>query len=168
MQRFLLVATLFASTPAIAQPALNIEGEPELVVEKKALQKKIYGESSGIGFTFCSAFVRGFTLGLSEIVMHQFSDDDFPVFDDASKINPRTSAAGTVLGIIVLAGIVYSLLELPVSRRLAARKARRSIPAVKRPYEPGELDVIVGAFVTRDGYEFVVMRYSRKPDNLLN
>lgn len=166
MLTLLLIAMLQASTPAVAEPARSIEGERERFdVDKKALQQKIYGESSGIGFTFCSAFVRSVTLGLSGVVVRQFGDQDFPMLDDARKINPRAAAAGTVLGGIVLAGIVYTSLIQTLLRRRARRKALRSIPVIEQSEQP---DGIVGSFVTQDGHEFVVIRHSRKADNSVN
>jgi hypothetical protein len=181
MRRFLLVAMLFASTPAVAEPAPRIASAYEQYIAdqkamKSAMQTKIYGESSGIGFTFSSAFIRGATLGISEIVIRQFGDEDFPVFEEAAKVNPRASALGTLLGVLVLAGLVYSSLMPIVWRRRVARDAARkpvrrpvhAIPAVARPAEPDGLDGIVGFFVTRDGYEFVVRRQSRNADHTFN
>ena len=179
MLRFTLIAMLFASTPAVADPAQGIEGRHErfdvdttaLQDEEKALQRQVYGESSGIGFTFCSAFVRGLTLGVSPIVVRYLTGPSFPAFDEAREINPRTSAVGTILGVIVLAGIVYTSRVLALLRRRSARYVRNFVPMVKQPdapAEPDEPDGIVGSFITRDGYDFVVMRDSRNVDDTLN
>jgi len=157
---------LFASTPAIAEPALSIEGGPErFEADQNALRQKLYGGSFGISFTFCSAVVRGATLGVSDIVMRLLGDPDSPVLDEARKVNPRTSAVGTVLGGIVLASLVYLSLLPVLWRRRDARKPLRPIPTVEPPAAP---DGIVGYFVTRDGYEFVVTRQSRKADDAFN
>jgi hypothetical protein len=184
MRSLLWVAMLFASTPAVAEPAPRIASAYEqYVADQKAMQTKmqtkIYGESSGIGFTFSSAFIRGATLGISEIVLRQFGDEDFPVFEEAAKVNPRASALGTLLGGLVLAGLVYGALMPIVWRRRIARdaarkpvrRAVRAIPAVERPEGdagPDGLEDVVGFFVTRDGYEFVVMRQSHNPDHTFN
>ena len=164
----MLVAILFASMLAVAEPARGIEGGHERFgPDEKALRTKIYGESSGIGFTFCSAFMRVFTLGVST----QLGGHDFPVFDEAREINPRASAAGAILGGIVLACLVSLPLVQTLSRRRAGRAARyrrNFIPTVKQPDAPDDPDDILGSFVTRDGYEFVVMRDSRKIDDSFN
>ena len=176
MRSFMLVAMLFASMPAVAEPARGIEGGHERFgPDEKALRTKIYGESSGIGFTFCSAFIRAFTLGVSTIIVRQLGGRDFPVFDEAREINPRAAAAGTILGGIVLACLVSLPLAQTLSRR-RARRARRAalcrrnlIPTVKQqPDAPDDPDGIVGYFVTRDGYEFVVTRDSRQVDDSFN
>jgi len=108
MRTFTLIAMLFASMPAVADPVQGIEvkherfdvDEKALQNDEQALQRKTYGESSGIGFTFCSAFVRGLTLGVSTIIVRHLAGQGFPTFDEAREINPHTAAAGTILGFI--------------------------------------------------------------------
>jgi len=203
MRTFTLIAMLFASMPAVADPAQGIEvkhvdrrqaarglddvadpvqgievkherfdvDERALQNDEKALQRQIYGESSGIGFTFCSAFVRGLTLGVSAILVRELAGQGFPTFDEAREVNPHTAAAGTILGILVLASLVYLSLVQPLSHRRARRAARyrrNFIPTAKQPDAPDDPDGIVGSFVTRDGYEFVVIRDSRKLDDTFN
>jgi hypothetical protein len=100
------------------------DDERALQVEEKVLQRQIYGESSGIGFTFYSAFVRGLTLGVLAIIVRQLAGQGFPTFDEAGEINPHTAAAGTILGILVLVSLVYLSLVQPLSRRRTRRAAR--------------------------------------------
>ncbi len=184
----MLAVMLFAATPAAAGqlPTPGVDGGYErLAADRKALQERAYGETDGVRYTFCAAFARAFTLGVSEVIMHRF-DDGFPVLGEASKINPGASmagtAAGTVLGVLMLASFVYPPLARALKRRRAARKeaADRFDEPVEREAivgsfatrdgydrfdEPVEREVIIGSFVTRDGYEFVVTRSPRKLAN---
>jgi hypothetical protein len=164
VKKIALAVMLFAVTPAAAGqlsgPRVDSYDE-QLAVDRKAIEDKVYGDSSGVRYTFCAAFTRGLTLGLSEVILRRF-DDGFPVLGDASKINPRASMAGTALGFLSLVFFSYPLLSRVLWRKRVARKRR------ERSYgfdEPAERETIVGSFVTRDGYEFVVTRSPRKFDN---
>jgi hypothetical protein len=153
---------LLAAAPATAgrlpTPSVAFDNE-QLAAARKALEERSYGETTGVRYTFCAAFVRGVTLGLSEVIVRHV-DDGFPVLADASKINPRASMAGTALGFFVLVGIVATYVYPPLLRALWRRRLARN-RTVDRFDEPVERETIVGSFVTRDGYEFVVTRNPR-------
>ena len=162
VRRIVLVVMLVAAPPAAAGqfPTPSVAGGDErLAAERKALEERTYGETTGVHYTFCAAFVRGLTLGVSEVIMRHV-DDGFPVLADASKINPRASMAGTALGLLVLLGIVATYVYPPLLRALRRRRIAREGTA-DRFDEPVEREEIVGSFVTRDGYEFVVTRSPR-------
>lgn len=166
MRRIALAVMLFAAAPAAAGrlPTPSIAGDDaRFAAERKAMEDRLYGDTTGVRYTFCAAFVRGLTLGGSEVIMRHV-DDGFPVLADASKINPRASMAGTVLGFLVLVGIVATYLYPPLLRALWRRRLARA-RMVDRFDEPVERETIVGSFVTRDGYEFVVTRSPPKPYN---
>jgi hypothetical protein len=183
---------LFAATPAAADPLpiSSVEGDHEWhAATRKALEDKTYGETDGVRYTFCAAFTRGLTLGVSEILLRHL-DDGFPVLRDASKINPRASAAGTALGFLVLVLFVMTFVYPRLARALRRRRTRAMWKTLADAYrdraasheravshervefderveldEPVEHETIIGSFVTRDGYEFVVTRGPRKLDN---
>lgn len=153
-----MAVMLFAAAPAAAGqlPTPSVASDERLAAERKAIEDRIYGETTGVHYTFCAAFVRGLTLGVSEVIGRHL-DSGFPVLADASKINPRASLAGTILGFLVLLGIIATYVYPPLMRALWRRRLARQA-AVDRC---NEREMIVGSFVTRDGYEFVVTRSPR-------
>ena len=165
-----MAVMVLAAAPAAAGqfPTPSVAGDDaRLDAERKALEEKTYSETTGVHYTFCAAFVRGLTLGVWGVIARHV-DDGFPVFADASKINPRASMAGTVLGFLVLVGIVGTYVYPPLMRARWRRRLARE-RAAARFHEPVEREAFVGSFVTRDGYEFVVTRGPRTeqtPDGL--
>lgn len=158
-----MAVMLFAAAPAAAGRLPTPSVAERLAAERKALEETIYGETTGVRYTFCAAFVRGVTLGVSEVILRHV-DGGFPVLADASRINPRASMAGMALGFLVLLGIIATYVYPPLLRALWRRRIARE-GTVDRFDEPIERETIVGSFVTRDGYEFVV---TRSPPKLYN